>query len=524
MLKQFYQIFLFIMVLIIMSQNAAGKDLTIGTQSEPSIDPHFLYLSTNIAYSKHIFGRLVDRDENGRRIPDLAVSWNAIDDNTWEFKLRKGVKFHDGSEFTAQDVVFSFERIPSLPNNPGSYANSISGIVSTEIIDPHTIIIKTDKPNPVLPSQLHNAAIVSKKHAAHAGSNDFASGKAAIGTGPYKFVKYIPGDRLVLERFEDYWGNKPAYKNVTFRIISNDAVRTAALLGGDIDMIDNVPPASVKLLEKKGVSVFKHPSDRVIFLTCDTVRDQSPFVTDKDGNPMEKNPLKDIRVRKAIAKSIHHKALTQGVMEGLAIPANQLIPEGWFSYNPDIKSEEYDPQGAAELLKEAGYPDGFGLTIHGTNNRYVNDAKVCQAVAQMLSRIGIKMKVETLPKSVFFSQMPFPKQAYSFWLLGWGNAGVGESSKGLLTVVHSFDKQKGTGTYNGGCYNPRLDILAEKAAATVDEAQREILLKEAMAVAMNDYNPIPLYTQYSLMAAKKGITVTPRADEQTLAMNARPSE
>jgi peptide/nickel transport system substrate-binding protein len=310
---------------------------------------------------------------------------------------------------------------------------------------------------------------------------------------------------------------------VVFKIIPNDAVRIAALLGGDIDLASDVPPSEVGHLERRGVSIFKRPSDRVIFLGCDNIRDESPFVTDADGNALSPNPLKDARVRQAISKAINRRAIVQGVMEGLAAPASQLIPQGWFSHNAELELETYDPVGAKRLLAEAGHPDGFVLTIHGPNNRYINDAKVCQAVAQMLSRVGIQMRVDTMPKSAYFSRLSPPEREFSFYLLGWGSSNVGESTQGLLTVVHSYNKEKGTGTYNGGISLPELDRLAEKASVTVDEAEREGILKAAMAAAMEAYNPIPLYTQFALTAARKGVQYTVRADDQTLAMNARPA-
>ena len=192
----------------------------------------------------------MDGDDNGRIIPSLATSWRAIDDTTWEFKLRKGVKFHDGSDFTAEDVVFSFDRIRNVPNNPASYASNIRSIKDVEIVDPYTFIIKANDVNPVLPVMLQAAVIVSKKAATGATTADFFSGKAAIGTGPFKFVSFARGDRLVLERNENYWGEKPAWDRVTFRIISNDAARVAALMGGDVDMIDFVPPSEAAHLEK----------------------------------------------------------------------------------------------------------------------------------------------------------------------------------------------------------------------------------------------------------------------------------
>ena len=188
--------------------------LTIGSRATPTLDPHFLFLTTNVAYNQHIYGLLVAKDGDARPIPGLATSWKAIDDTTWEFKLRKGVKFHDGSEFTAEDVVFSIERIPNVPNNPNPYTGTIRSIVKMEVVDPHTIRFKTDGVNPYLPDDFGEVIIASKKHGEGASTADFNSGKAAIGTGPFRVVEHVHGERLVLERFDDYWGEKPAWDRV----------------------------------------------------------------------------------------------------------------------------------------------------------------------------------------------------------------------------------------------------------------------------------------------------------------------
>ncbi len=524
MFRRSCKIALTLVAVLFIVRSAGAAELVIGSLAEPSIDPHYLYVATNIAYSNHIFGRLVNYDENIRTYPGLAVSWKTLDDTTWEFKLRKNVKFHDGSDFTAKDVVFSFNRIPNVPDNPGSYISTISGIASTKIVDPHILIIKTHKPVPTLPIELRAVAIVSEKVCKGAATADFTSGRAAIGTGPYKFVEYVPGKRLVLKRNEDYWDKKPAYERVTFRIFSNNEARMAALMGGVVDMIDFVPPGDVERLKSRNFNIFKRPSDRIIFLVCDNTRDKSPYVTDKNGKPLDKNPLRDIRVREAISKAIFRKAVTQQVMGGLAFPASQLIPESWFSFNPDISVEKFDPAGARKLLAEAGYAEGFGLTIHGPNDRYVNDAKICEAVAQMLTRIGLKMKVETMPKSEYFGRMISPENEFSLYLMGWGNSASGDSSACLLTTVHTYDKAREMGSYNGGYSNPELDRIIEEAALIVDEAAREKMLQKAMAVAINDYGTIPLHAQSVIVATKEGIRYVPRADEDTLAMNARPGK
>ena len=511
--------------ILFLGQNGATADLTIGVRSEPAVDPHFLYLTSNIAYNRHVFGHLTALSHDAKLMPDLDTSWKPIDDTHWEVNLRTGVKFHDGSDFTAEDVVFSIKRVPNVPNNPSTYASGIRSIVETRVVNPHKIIFTTDKPNPILMNYIRMIAIVSKKVAENATTADFKSGRAMIGTGPYKFGEYVPGSRYVLERFENHWGEKPAYDKVTFRIICNDAARVAALLGGDVDMIDFVPPTDVSHLKKnKDIHVYSRPSDRIIFMFFDSIRDKSPFVKDADGKPLAQNPLKDLRVRKALSMAINREAICAQVMDGLAFQENQLIPRGWFGYNPDIKFEKFDPAGARKLLAEAGYPKGFGLTVHGPNDRYVNDAKVCQAVAQMLARVGLEVKVETMPQSVYFGKANPPQREFSFTLIGWGAAGSSSSVHTLMTVLHTYEKAQGVGTWNGGYSNPEVDRLIEEAVVILDDARREKALHRAMAAAMEDYAVIPLFAQSTIAATRKGITYTPYADEETIAMSIRPEK
>ena len=504
--------------------HAAVTDLVIGTRSEPAIDPHFSYLTSNIAYARHVFNMLVESDENLNPQPALATSWKAIDDTTWEFKLREGVKFHDGSEFTAKDVVFSIKRIPNVPNSPTPFTGTVRSIVDMQVVDPYTIRFKTDGVNPDLPNQLTEVTIVSEKAVENATTADFNSGKAAVGTGPYKFVEYVSGDRLVLERNDDYWGEKPAWNKVTFKIITDDAARVAALLSGDVDVIDFVPPLQAAALESNSaVQVYARPSDRIIYMFINVEKDVAPFMTDAKGNPLSNNPLRDKKVRQAIAHGINREAICSHVMQNLAFPASQTIPRGWYGYNEDIKPLAYDPAQAKKLLAEAGYPDGFGLTIHGPSDRYVNDAKVCQAMGQMLAKMGIKVKVDTMPKAVYFTKLGPPDTEFSFGLLGWGNAPVG--TDGVVGLMHSFNKETGLGQYNAGGYsNPEFDKLVEASMKTVDPAKREELVKQASALAMDDIALIPLYTQSTIVAARKGFVFAPRADEGTLAMGVTPEK
>jgi peptide/nickel transport system substrate-binding protein len=514
---QFLRCFLFAALAGLASQTARGADIAIGLSSDvTSIDPHYHVLTPNNNISEQIFDSLVAKDEKQRMRPGLATSWKALDDTTWEFKLRKGVKFHDGSDFTAEDVVFSIERPATVKNSPSSFTIYTKAVTEKIIVDAYTVRLKTATPYPLMPNDLSTISIVSKKAAANAASEDFNSGKATIGTGPFKFLRWAKGDRIELARNEAYWGPKAPWEKVQFRLIPSDPARVAALIAGDVQAIENVPTADLaKLKTNSAVSLFRSISHRVMYLHLDTNRDRTPFAYDRAGKPLEKNPLKDLRVRRAISKAINRQAIAERVMEGAAVPTGQLMPEGFFGHTPALKVEPYDPEGAKRLLAEAGYPDGFGLTLHGPNDRYVNDDQICQAIAQMLARIGIQIKVETMPSSVFFSRGT--RLEFSFMLVGWA-ADTAEASSPLKSLLATYDRDKGMGTTNRGRYsNPRMDAVLVHALATVDDSKREKLLQEATELAIGDLGIVPLHHQVNIWAARKGIAYVPRTDERTYA-------
>src|SRR6266704_3206659 len=285
---------------------SVAADLAIGIGADvTAIDPHYHNLTPNSNVAAHIFDYLVLRDERQNPIPGLAESWRNVDPLTWEFKLRKGVKFHDGSDFTAADVVASLERVPEVPNSPSPFTAYTKQIKETTVIDPYTIRFRTAAPYPLMPTDLTQVAIISRQ-AAKASTEDFNSGRAAIGTGPYKLVRYAKGDRIELARHEAYWGGKTPWEKVTLRLLPNDASRVAALLAGDVQAIEYVPTSDVaKIRADKRLTVYKIIADRLIYLHMDSDRDTSPYVIDKQGKPLSKNPLKDARVRKALSKAIN---------------------------------------------------------------------------------------------------------------------------------------------------------------------------------------------------------------------------
>ena len=496
---------------------ARAADLSVALSADvTSMDPHYHNLTPNNNVAEHVFETLVTKDTRSRLKPSLAESWRAVDDLTWEFKLRRGVKFHDGGDFTAQDVVFSLDRVPNVPNSPSSFAAYSKQIIEKIIVDPLTIRFKTATPYPLMPNDMSTIFILSARVAKGAATEDFNSGKATIGTGPFRFVRYAKGDRIEFTRNETYWGAKPAWDKVTLRVITADPTRVAALLAGDVRAIENVPTSDIARIAKSNdLTLYRTVSHRLMYIHLDGNRDRSPHVFDKAGKPLEKNPLKDIRVRKAISKAINRQALVERVMEGAAVTTGQLMPEGMFGYSSTLKPEPYDLEGAKKLLAEAGYPDGFAMTLHAPNDRYVNDEQIAQALAQLLARVGIATRVEAMPSSVYFSRAT--KLEFSFMLLGWA-ADTAEVSSPLKALLATFDTAKGMGTANRGRYsNARMDALLAQALAIVDDSKRERVLQQATEIAVSELGIIPLYHQHNVWATRKGVAYAARTDERTLA-------
>jgi peptide/nickel transport system substrate-binding protein len=499
-----------------------AQELTVGLSTPvTTLDPHFHNLTPNNSVAKHLFETLVHQDDQQALRPGLAESWRATDSVTWEVKLRKNVRWHDGTPFTAEDVLATLKRIPNVPNSPASFAIYTRPIVEATAADAHTLVLKTKEPHPLLPNDLATIHIIPKKVEA-ASTPDFNSGKAVIGTGPYKFAEYVSGDRVVLVANDRYWGAKPAFAKVRFRMITNSAARVAALLAGDVQMVEAVPTADIEKLKKDArVTLASTVSNRVIYLHMDSGREtNSPFVTDAAGKPMQANPLRDPRVRKALSKMIDRGAIAERIMEGEARPAGQFLPENFHGTSKRLPPEKYDPAGAKALLAAAGYPNGFGLTLHTPNNRYINDEKIAQAVAQFLTRGGIPTKVEAMPSAVFFSRGS--KLEFSFLLAGWG-AGTGENSSPLRSLVASFDAKLGNGAANRGRFSDAgVDALIQTALATIDDTKRGIMLAAATEKAVGELTGvIPVHYEVSTWGLKKGLAYKARVDQYTLAHEVR---
>jgi peptide/nickel transport system substrate-binding protein len=500
---------------------AMARELRIGMGSEPSsMDPHYQILHPNEMVARHVFEPLVFVDERMRLAPGLATSWRPQGEAAWIFELREGVRWHDGTPFTAEDVVATIARAPNVPNSPASYSLYTRHITSIDVESPHRIRFNTEGPAPSHPALMAQLSVIHRS-AATASTADFNSGRAMIGTGAYRFAEWRSGDRVSYTANPDYWGGMPAWSAVTVRPMVNSGARVAALMAGDLDLIDTVPPADrLRLSRMRDVRLAETGSNLVMFLNIDHERDRSPFIFDNAGQPMERNPLKDLRVRRAISMAINRAALVERVMDGSATPASQMAPEGFFGFNPELRPDPFDMQAARRLLAEAGYPNGFSLTIHGPNNRYVNDEKVAQAVAQMLTRIGIKAQVETMPLNVYFTRAQ--RRDFSLFLTGW-SATTGDPSVPLSIVIHSYDEQRRLGNANRGRYsNPAVDEVIRSALVTVDPARREALLREGSALSIRDLAIVPLYVENYVWATRPNTRFTPRADGRTNAIYAAP--
>lgn len=500
-----------------------AKTLRIGLAAEPtSMDPHYQTLTPNLALHAHVYETLVAQDARQHLKPALAESWRVLDDGTtWEFKLRSGVKWHDGSPFTAEDVVFTFERVPNVPGAPAPFTYAIKGKTVTKV-DDLTIRISSGGPSPLMPNDLSVVFIVSKKAAAGQATVAFNAGTAAIGTGPYKYGRFVPGDRIELTRNDTYWGGAEPWTNIEFRPIKAGPARVAALLAGDVDVIEDVPPNDIRALEANAkVVLARVPSHRSIFLQLDQERAATPFIVAKSGAAIP-NPLKDKRVREALSISINRDAIVSRTMDGNAVAAGQFLPEGYFGRSDSLLPPSYDPERAKRLLAEAGYPDGFKVTLHAPTGRYVNDARIAEAIAQMWTRVGLDATFEAIPVATYFARALAggPEKTPEFSITMWGSSvASGDVSSVLKPLMQTFDREKGSGTVNAARHSNRVfDSMIDKALETNDLGVRRKLYVEATELITREVGYIPLHYQLNVWASRAGLKVTPRTDEMTMAM------
>ena len=495
---------------------ASAQTLRYANQGDlKSLDPYTLKETTTIAHHAHIYEGLVTRDKDLKIVPALAESWETPEPTRWRFHLRKNVKFHNGDPFTADDVLFSADRIRAKGSN---FLSNVPADAKFVKVDDHTVDVVLPSPNPILISQWDGWYIMDKKWCEE--HNSVAPTPAAAttpsyaslnenGTGPFIIESHQPGVKTVYKPYPNWWG-KPEHnlKEIIFTPISSDATRVAALLSGEVDVIEPVPIQDIARVNSSGnAAVITGPELRTIFLGMDQVRDELLY-----SNVKGKNPFKDVRVREAFYKAVDVDLIKNRVMRGLSTPSALMIA-------PQLFSLSKDPDGAKKLLADAGYPDGFEVTMDCPNDRYVNDSAICQAVVGMLARIGVKINLLAQPKQQYFAKVLKPGGFQtSFYLLGWTPA-----SSDSHNVLHDImgcrddakDATRGEANLGGYC-NKQVDALTDKILLETDDAKRDQLIKQAFEIGIKEYGYIPLHQQALAWGVSKKVKLTQRADNQVL--------
>jgi peptide/nickel transport system substrate-binding protein len=491
------------------------RELRLALAGEPtSADPHFAALAPNVCLAKHIFDALVNVDETGRYTPGLALSWHTLDPLTWEFKLRPGLRFHDGSELTAEDVLFSLQRPARILNSPAPLTTFSKQIVGMKIIDGTTLHLRTNEPYGGLPGDLSSLYIVSRKAAATAQPSDFDSGKVAVGTGPFRLVSFVKGSSAKLQRNAAYWGGAPAWEAATLLFMPEADARSAALRAGKVDAMEGVTPEDIESLRTRSdLRLVQRTSWRTVFLHLDQFTDRSPWITHNSTGRLDTSPLKDVRVRRAMSLALDRRALVSELLSGMAEPGSQLVPSDVLGHSRKLRVAAVNRSAARQLLAQAGYGSGFELTMHAPRHRYIRDQEVAQAIARQWGLVGIKTRVDTLPAEQYFRRAR--QGEFSVAMLGYGSLAGDFALRALLGTP---DGVKGWGTWNWSKYsNAQLDRVIRRSLGSTDPLQRQQHAASAMEIAMQDHAVIPLHHQFASWAMRSGVSYIGRLDEFSLA-------
>ncbi|SEC81190.1 peptide/nickel transport system substrate-binding protein [Rhizobiales bacterium GAS188] len=499
-------------------ESAQAKTLRFAFQGElKAVDPYAIMESFSLSMNGAVYEGLIRRGSDLKIEPCLATSWETLDPLHWRFHLRKGVKFHDGQDFTADDVVFSAQRL----HTPGSdQKNVVPPDADVVKVDDYTVDFVLKHPDPLLISQWEIWGIFSKSWAQEHGATEATAMSAttppyaalhANGTGPFILVSHEPGVKTVWKKNPNWWDTpKHNLDEVVFTPIPSNATRVAALLSGEIDWMDPVPlPDQARVNANPGTEVMAGPELRTIFLGFDQMRPELGHASVKG-----KNPFQDVRVRKAFYQAIDEEAIKTKVMRGLATPAALMIAPSLFSEAGEFKRLPFDPEASKKLLAEAGYPNGFEVQLDCPNDRYVNDEAICQAVVGMLARIGVKINLVAEPKSKYFARiLAAGGFDTSFFLLGW-TPGTFESYNVFQYDIQCRDeKGNGGGNNIGGYCNPKVDQLARDALQEQDQEKRDDIFRKAWQLALfDDVSYIPLHQQALAWGVSKKVHVPQRAD------------
>ena len=507
-----------VVMLALIAGAAQAVTLRVANQGDAqAMDPHALNEALQLSLLGNVYEPLIGRDQKLALTPALATRWSATSPTVWRFELRRGVRFHDGTPLTAADVVFSFQRAAGEGSDMRSTTASIKAVRAVAGAGGSDAIeIETHAPFPILPDVISNIYIMSRAWCEanqatrpvnrRKGIENAASFKAN-GTGAFQLKERQPGTRTVLTRFAGYW--MPLATNVTevvFTPIANDATRVAALLSGEIDLMEPVPLQDIERLKANpALKVLQGPELRTIFLGMDQQRDELLY-SDVKG----RNPFKDRRVRQAFYQAIDIEAVRSRVMRGAATPAALMLGPGVNGYPADLDRRlPYDPAAAKRLLAEAGYPSGFEVGMNCPNDRYVNDAKICQAVAANLARIGVRINLQAEAKVTYFPKIL--RRQTSFYLLGW-TPGTYDAHD-VLSALIATPNEQGQGQFNLGSYrNARVDALTAAVQSETDSARRNALIREALALHAKDIGHIPLHQQALAWGMKKNIELVQLPD------------
>ncbi|MEQ8248925.1 MAG: ABC transporter substrate-binding protein [Alphaproteobacteria bacterium] len=488
--------------LLFVAPLASAKDFRFAFQADAnSMDPYNVNESFTLGFQGNIYEGLIARGPDIQIEPSLATEWEVLEPTRWRFKLREGVTFHDGRAFTADDVVFSAERVQKEGSDLKGRLTG-GGVVSVTKVDDHTVDIVTAKPNPILHVEWETWAIMSKGWAeefnatnpqAVTGSEENYATRNANGTGPFILESREVDVRTVL-RVNPNWWDKANLKSNVDRVILTpigaDATRVAALLSGELDMAYPIPVQDIDRVERgASTRVLVGPELRTIYFGLDQFRDELLY-SDVKG----KNPFKDKRVRQALYQAIDIDAIKDKVMRGLSNPSAMMVGPGVAGFDESIQRLPFDPDASKTLLSEAGYPNGFSVTLDCPNDRYVNDEAICQATVSMLARIGVKVDLNALPRSQYFAKILAPKMETSFFLLGW-TPGSYDSYNPLFLLLGCQDAT-GKGQFNLGRYcNPEVDALSAEILSETDDAKRNALVAQAWAKTIADVAYLPLHQQ-----------------------------
>lgn len=498
----------------VLTPAAQAAEFTWASTTDPqTMDPHAVNSAPVLGFLNNVYEGLVRRGPDMAIEPALATSWEAIGDGLgWRFNLRRDVTFQDGAAFTAQDVLFSYERAASDAADTSSWFAPVSEVI---VVDDFTIDIMTTAPNPIFPDSIANWMMMDSDWATanDATRPDKERGNHATlhanGTGAFAITSREPGLRTVLEPHAGWWDE--ATHNITraeLTPIQNPATAIAALLSGDVDFINPVPVQDVaRLQQDANIKVIQGIEARVIMLGFPHEAETLKYSTET----VEANPFTDPRVRRAVAHAINVPAILQTTMRGTAEAVNQLVSPAMRGYSDALGGDAaFDPGAARALLAEAGYPDGFSFGFKCPNDRYLNDEAVCQAITAMLAQVGMRATLDAMPVQTYWPELRADN--YDMYLLGW-SPGTFDMEHPIRFLLHSQDDEAKLGSWNFGNYsNARVDELLPLIQQEIDPATRQTLVDEVVAISQEDVAYIPLYTQPLIWAAKDNVDLTQRAD------------